>query len=283
MPRSLRSMRRPRVFIALLVLLLGLPGGSRAEEPLRVSGTGTALGTMRRLAAAFESANPGSRIRILTSVGSGGAFKAVAKGALDLGLAARPLSAEEYALGLVSFPFARTPFLFAVGPRAGVTELTAADAVRIYGGELQTWPSGERIRLVLRPRTDADSAILAAISPELAAAAERAQAREGMLIALTNQESNAILVRTPGALGLSSLAQVVTEGLAVTPLSWNGVAPTVPNLLSGAYPLQKTLYIVIKAPASPAALRFFQFLASPQARLILEQCGNVALPVPPIE
>ncbi len=276
-------MQRPRVAIALLLLLLGLPGWSRAEESLRVSGTGTALGTMRRLGAAFEQANPGIKLRVLTSIGSGGAFKAVAKGALDLGVAARPLSGEEYALGLVSFPFARTPFLFAAGPRSGARDLTAADAVRIYRGELDVWPNGERIRLILRPRTDADSAILMAISPEMAAAAERALAREGMLLALTNQESNEILVRTPGALGMSSLTQVVTEGLAVTPLSWNGVAPTIPNLASGAYPLQKTLYIVIKAPASPAALRFFQFLASPPARVILEQSGNLPLPVPLIE
>lgn len=270
-----------------LALLTGasflLPASGGAVEVIRASGTGTALGTMRQLASAFERAHPDFRLRTLASVGSGGAFTAVARGALDVGFAARPLRAEEVSLGLVALPYARTPFLFAAGPRSGAKDLTAANAVRIYRGALTAWPNGERLRLVLRPRADADTQILMAVSPELAAAVEVALAREGMLMAGTNQECHEILVRTPGSLGLSSLTQVLTQELAVTPLSWNGVAPTVPNMESGAYPLQKTLYLVIKAPASPSVRRFAAFLSSPEARRILERTGNVPIPLPPFE
>lgn len=269
--------------IALLSgALLLLPARAGAAS-LRVSGTGTGLGAMRLLADAFHRAHPDLRLEILTSVGSGGAFSAVAKGALDVGLSARPLRPEEYGLGLVTLPYARTPFLFATGPRAGATDLTLAQAVRIYRGEVTTWPNGERLRLVLRPRNDADTQILRSISPELAAASDAALARPGMLVATSNQESNEILVRTPGSLGLTSLTQVTAERLAVTPLSWSGVAPTLANMESGAYPLVKTLYLVVRAPAPPAVRRFVAFMGSAEARRILEAAGSQPLPLPPLE
>jgi ABC-type phosphate transport system substrate-binding protein len=61
------------------------------------------------------------------------------------------------------------------------------------------------------------------------------------------------------------------------------VAPTLENLASGAYPLRKTLYLVIKAPASAPVRRFVAFLASREARRILEQTGNAPLSLPPLE
>ncbi len=251
----------------------------RAEEVLRVSGTGTALGAMRRLSGAFEKANPGHRVVVLPSVGSSGAVKAVAHGALDVGLSGRPLGPEEQALGLVASPYARTPFVFAVGPRSGITAITARELVRIYRGELQTWPSGERVRVVLRPRTDLDDRIVRSISANVAAAVEVAHGREGMLTAISNQECEEILTHTPGSIGPTTLTQLRTEGDTLTPLAWEGAAPTVSNLASGAYPLVKTLLVVTRTSPSPAIRRFLDFLGSPEARKILEQTGNI--PVPP--
>jgi len=255
---------------------------ARADDVLRVTGTGTALGAMRRLSAAFEKANPGHRLQLLPSLGSSGALKAVADGAIDVALSGRALKPDEQARGLQAIPYARTPFVFAAGPRAGVTGITDAEAARIYRGELQRWPNGERVRLVLRPRSDVDTAIVAAISAEMAAAMEVALDREGMLTAATNQDCHRVLARTPGSIGPSSLTQILTEDPALTPLAWNGVAPTLENLASGRYPLHKTLLLVVRAPPSPEVRRFLSFLASPEAARILEETGNLPVPLPPV-
>jgi phosphate transport system substrate-binding protein len=216
-----------RTVLAAAAVLLLAAAQARAQDVVRVSGTGTALGTMRQLAEAFEKAHPGSQVKVFPSVGSSGALKAVADGALDIGLSGRPLKPEEQALGLVATAYARTPFVFAVGPRTGVTGVTESEVARIYRGEVPTWPNGERVRLVVRPRAEADTALLRTISKEMDAAVEAALQREGMLVAVTNQECNETVARTPGAIGPSSLTQIVTERAAVTPLAWNGVAPTV--------------------------------------------------------
>src|SRR5512133_1542222 len=160
-------MTRSRTALQLLQLLLTasalfLPATGRGGEILRVSGTGTALGALRRLAPVYAKANPGHELKVLASVGSGGAFHAVARGALDVGIAARPLTKEEFRLGLVAIPYARTPLILAAGPRVGATGVTAAEVARMYRGELVRWPDGERVRVVLRQRDDADMQILLA-------------------------------------------------------------------------------------------------------------------------
>jgi phosphate transport system substrate-binding protein len=257
--------------------------GALAEAPLRASGTGTALGTMRHLAAAFANASPGDRIEILPSIGTSGAVKAVARRVLDLGLLGRALTAEEKALGVIALPYARTPLVFVAGPRAGVSGITAADAARLYRGEFVSWPSGERVRLVLRPRIDADTQLLRAISTEMDAAVGRAYAREGMLMAVTNQECNEMVAKTPGAFAPSSLTQLQAEGSPLVPLAWEGVAPTLATLASGAYPLGKTLHLVVSATPTPAVRRFLSFLRSREARKILEETGNIPLDLPALE
>ncbi len=265
---------------AITVALLLVAPRARAEEVLRASGTGSALGALRRLGDAFAAANPGHRLKLLPSVGTGGAIAAVANGALDIGVSGRPLDPAELALGLAELSYARTPFVFGAGPNTGIRGVTTADLVRIYRGETTAWPSGERVRVVMRPRADVDTALLRAISPELSAALDAAYARPGLLVAVTNQECDEILSRTPGAIGPTTLTEIVTEKGSVTLLAWNGSAPTLPNLASGAYPLSKTLRAVTRAPASGAVQRFLAFLRTPAAARILEETGNLPLAAP---
>jgi phosphate transport system substrate-binding protein len=262
---------------ALAIALSPWPG--RADGPVRASGTGSALGAMQRLAAAFEKESRGDRLVILPSIGSGGAVKAVAQGALDVGFLGRALEPAEQALGLVAIAYARTPFVFVAGPRAGATEITPAQAARIYRGEMSHWPSGQRVRVILRPKADADNVLLRAISPELAAALDAAFSRPGMLMAATNQECDALAAKTPGAFAPTSLTQIVAEREPLRPLAWNGVEPTLANLASGAYPLEKTLHIVMRASPRPAVRRLLAFLASAPAHEILSDTGNLPVPL----
>jgi phosphate transport system substrate-binding protein len=261
--------------IRAAALIAGLLWSAPAlgEEVLRITGTGSALGMAAQLAPAFERANPGVKIRILPSLGSSGAVKAVAGGALDLGLSGRPLQPKEAAEGLTAVEVARTPYLFAVGPRSTATHLDAGALVRILRGELTTWPDGERVRLVLRPASDVDTTYLRSRSPALAAAMDLALTRPGMLMAATNQECDELVARTPGALGLSTLAQLRTEPRGLKALAWEGVEPSLATLADGTYPLWKPFYAVLPASPSPASRRFLAFLASPAGKRLLEEAG----------
>lgn len=275
----------------LLALILCLPGPALAAEgappgrgaTLRISGTGAGLGAIHLVAEAFSRAHGNIRIEVLPSLGSGGAIQAVEGGALDVGIAARPLEPKELARGLAQRSFGRTPLVLAVGPGTDATGITPGELARMYRGELLSWPNGERVRVVLRPRVDADTCALRAASAELAAAIDVALERPGMLMARTNQECTAMLARTPGSIGPATLAQLRTEPSSLGKLAWNGVQPTLENLDSGAYPLSHVLSVVVRARPSPEVLRFLAFLRTPEAAAILRGAGTLPLPFQPLE
>jgi phosphate transport system substrate-binding protein len=258
--------------ILACALLVGAPV-ARAEDVLRVSGSGSWLGAMSRLAPAFAKANPGARLEVVPSLGSSGAMRALGAGELEVALSGRPLKADERGRGLTAVEVARTPFVFAAGPGAGVTGLTAAELVRILKGEQAAWPNGEQIWPVLRPANDADTAYLRSLSPALSAALTVALARPGQLMAPTNQQSDELVARHPGGLGMSTLAQLTTEPRGLTALAWEGVAPSLATLATGKYPLVKPLFLVLPARPSTAERRFLTFLATPEARRLLEAAG----------
>ncbi len=267
--------------VILLLALLAAARDSRAGEPVRVAGTGGAVAAMTRLAVEAAIQDPSLAVRVLPSLGSTGAIKALADGALDLAIIARPLRATERALGIAGWKLARSPLLFAVGPGVEASDLTTDDLVAIYLGTRLTWPDGQRLRLVLRQDTDADTGILRTLSPGMSAAVEAAGRRPGMLVAVSNTECNEILARMPGALGPSSLIQLRSELRPLRALRLNGVEPTLENLESGRYPLEKPLHVAFRSPAPEGVRKFVAFLASPRARALLRELGALSLDVPP--
>jgi phosphate transport system substrate-binding protein len=248
-----------------------------AHHVLQVGGTGGALATMRLLSLSFEKENPGVDVRVLPSMGSTGAIRAVSRGALHVGLLSRPLKDEERATGLVLMTYAKTPFVVVTHSGVDVKAVTTDDLVKILSGERTTWPNGKRIRLILRPETDSDTEYLRGISPLVASALEKAFLRPGMLIAMTDQECLDMIERTPGAIGVSSLAQVVSEERRVNVLAYDGRSPTVHGRASGSYRPMKQFSIVTRADPDPLAEKFISFVLSEKGRKILESAGSIPL------
>ena len=271
-----------RILLFTLVSL-SATSSTEAQQPLRLAGTGSAVAAMTRLGAAAEARDATLHIRVLPSLGSTGAIRAVADGAIDLAVSGRPLRESERTLGVASREVARTPFLFAVGPRVGATSLTTDDLAAIYLGTLLSWPDGQRIRPVLRPASDVDTDIVRAISPAIAAALDAAARRPGMLVAVTNTECGEMLARSPGSVGPTSLLQLRSETHPLRPLRWNGVEPTLENLASGRYPLGKSVHLVFRAPAGNGVRRFLAYLASPAAHALLRELGALPVDFPPVD
>lgn len=264
-----------RLSLGFMAAALCLPSPASAEEVLKIGGTGGALGTMRRIASAYSQSHPDVRIEFMPSIGSGGAVKAVSKGALDIGLIARPLKERERHLNLQVREYAASPVIFATSTTCPRTDITTEELIMVYGGELRQWPCGSRVRLVLRPADDSDTRAIRGISPAMNEAVDKALTRSGMLVALTDQDAADVLVRGPERFGTSTLALIVTEARPLRVLSLNGVVPTLQALADGSYPLSKTFALVTNVPPSPHEASFIDFVFSPAGRKILEEAGNL--------
>src|SRR5512142_2055375 len=194
---------------------------------IAIGGTGSALGGMKEIAKAFQKEHPGITVSFVPSLGSSGGIKAALAGSLDLALSARPLTDSEREQGASAVEYARTPFLFATKDASHAVPLTLRKVASIYGGEGSQWPDGAPLRLVLRPEGDMDLLLLRSMSPEMDIAVQKAERRQGILVAVTDQENADALVKVKGAFGATTLAQILAEKRPLIPLSLDGVAPGV--------------------------------------------------------
>jgi phosphate transport system substrate-binding protein len=260
------------VTIALL-LTTAWPTSSPATETIRVGGTGAAMRTVELLGEAFRKERPDVAIAIVPGLGSRGAKKALAAGALELGISAEPVLPADQSLGLVGTELGRTPFVLAVGSQTAATRLSSRELVDILAGKITAWPDGTRLRLVLRPRGDSDNAILQGMSPQMRQAIEDVLARPGMKFAVTDGEAADTIESTPGALGTSTLALVLSEKRPLRVLVLDGATPSTRALADGSYPHFKSFSILTRGRPSGTLQRFVAFVESARGQELLGQLG----------
>ncbi len=265
---SARRCALPLLFAALLALATNI-----SAQTLRVGGNGSGLPAMELLGAEFARRTPGATVVVVPNLGSNGGLKALRDGVIDLAISVRPLKPEETAQRLNATEYGRTPFVFATNPSVKQGFGSLPELVDAYAGKRTTWPDGQPIRLILRPKNDGDTAIQQAISPEMRQAVDAALARPGMTVASTDQDAADLLEKTAGALGVTSMSLILTEKRRVNVLSINGVAPSTRTLGDGSYRLVKTMYLVRNGTGSDAVMRFNAFVASREGRQLLLNAG----------
>lgn len=270
-----RCRRRHALAMGCLIWLgLSLQPVAAEQAHLKIGGTGTTLETVRLLAAAFEKDNPKARITVLHSLGSTGGIKAAASGAIDIGVSARPLTDAERRQGITAVEYGRAPLVFATSRGTGATGITSAQLVDIYAGKRLTWPDGTTIRIIMRPAGDINTILLKAMSPQLDTAIGAAEKRPGMLFALTDQETLEHLEKVPGALGATSLSEVLSRANLLKALVLDGIEPTPQALTDGTYPVGFSFLMVVRTPPAPLVESFVAFVLSERGQKILAETGH---------
>lgn len=269
----------PRTFAApVMALALGLAltlAGEASAQPLRLGGTGGAMGMAEQVAAAY-SATGAATIAVITGLGSSGAISAVVDGVIDLAVSGRPLKPAEAERGLVSVPIARTPLVFATS-RLEPAGLTAADLPAVFSAVAPKWPDGAALSIILRPASDSDVALVTGYFPGLEQAMAAARQRPEVPVAATDQDNATLAEELPGSLIHTGLSQIVTERRNLRLVVLDGVEPTLQNLGGGAYPYEKSFYLVYAERNAPAAEALVAFLRSPQGQIILRDSGCLPL------
>ncbi|TWJ26448.1 substrate-binding domain-containing protein [Geobacter argillaceus] len=265
--------------VPVLCLMIGIvvlcADGESAQgaETIRINGSGSALDMMEPMVASYRKIRPDVRIVMEKPLGSSGAIKALIAGVLDIAVSSKPLKPEEAAQGALAREYGKTPVLFVTHRNVHRTDISTREAEEIYRGKVRTWQNGKPLRLILRAEGDIDTTILRGLSPGMDAAITAARNRKGMIVAVTDPESNEMVAATPGALGASGLTSLLVDKPALNPLSLNGVKATVKTLASGTYPLAKEIRFVTTKNTLPAALKFLEFIYSAPGRALAEKFG----------
>lgn len=262
--------------------LLSYAGVVHALTEVRVGGTGMATLLLDRLATSYQSVSSSVVIRTIhPPLGSAGSLRALSAGLLDVAVISSPMHGQQRAqpyagLDFVS-PWVITPMVFTGRDLAESTRLTTNQITDIYAGKFSHWADGGLIRLITRPVQESDTAILKGISNEMDQAVSKAMSRIGISVAENDIFNQQMLEKTPGSFGMIALGQIKLTGSSLKPASLNGIEPTAANLQTHAYPISKTLYIVMSGSAGSDAKAFVKFLQNSRTLRMLEKQGFFAI------
>ncbi|MCY0096727.1 substrate-binding domain-containing protein [Hoeflea ulvae] len=257
---------------ALTVLASSVPAS--ADQTLRIGGTGAATVLMERLGTAFTAREPETTVEVIQGLGSSGGIAATRDGALDIAVSARPLKPEE--TGMTETVAVITPYgLVSSNPNPG--DIAKNDVAAFYASTSATWPDGTPVKVILRPKSESDTALLGQTFPGMAAAIDEVRTRIDVPVAATDQDNLELAKTIDGSLVGTGLAQMVTEGHQpdLRFLTIDGVEPTLVNLESGTYPYFKPFRFVYPEEPSPLVQRFLAFIGSSEGQSLLHEAGSL--------
>jgi phosphate transport system substrate-binding protein len=273
----------PLIAVVTLCPLNSIAWSQAAQQPLRplqltAAGSGVNLGITRLLAEAFTKHHSQITIEVPGSIGTRGAIKATADGAITFGLISRSLKEEEMALGLKAKSYARVPIV--VGTHPGVKDkgITFQELIDIYKGTKTRWKDGNEIIVQAREKSDSGFLVLENEIPGFKEAYAESHQAKRWSVYFTDQDANQALSTTPYSIGVSDLGMISTENLNIKILEINGLLPSPENLLNGSYPLGRALSFIYREESLPeGAKAFLDFVRSEEGRKILKSNGYLPL------
>lgn len=252
----------------------------KQPEPVQLvaAGSGVNLAITRILAEAFVKNHPETAITVPGSIGTKGAIKASADGAITLGLISRPLQKEEKELGLTAIPYARVPIVVASHPGVKEEGVTFQELIDIYRGTKTRWKDGNPIIVQAREKSDSGFLVLQSKIPGFREAYAESQQANRWVIYYTDQEANEAIAKTPYAISVSDLGMIKAERLNIKALKLNGVVPGHASLQNGSYPLDRDLSFIYREAVPPKEAKgFLDFVRSDAGQRILKNHGYLPL------
>lgn len=249
-------------------------------QPVRIAGSGANVGAVELLVAEFRKQVPAANFARVDAIGSTGAVKAVVSGTLHIGLISRPLTEAEKSLQVTEVEYARTPFVLVVRADSKIVSLTDEQLAQFMSGAVESGPDQVRVRPVLRPADDVDTALLRRMAPRTGAVVDAALKRPGMMVATNDREAADMVERTVGSIGANALGLVIAEARQLRAVPLDGMQPSLSAFEAGKYPHYKRLALVTSARhALPAeAKRFIEFVSSPAGKAVLRRTGHSVPP-----
>ena len=279
---------------AVVAVATGATGAAQAAQAaqaaglsgeLTIAGSTTVLPINQECARLLMKQNPELRISV-SGGGSGHGVKAVGAGEIDIGAASRDVKAKE----LEAFPnlkpvvVGKDSVAIVLHPSNPVSEqgqgegqgLELEEAAKIFAGEITNWKElggrDEAIRVVTREegsgtRDCFETAVLKPFGKEIAANAA---------VKSSNGEVRATVSSDERSIGYLSLGYLDASVKAV---KIDGVAATEENVLSGAYPISRNLYLVTNGAPSELEAAFIDFVLSEEGQEVVDEMGYIKLPV----
>ena len=260
---------------ALVILLLTAVFGAGCistedTETISIAGSTTVLPVAQAAAEEYMNQHSNADIQV-SGGGSGVGATSVIGGTADIGMLSRDLKAsEKEGNTLKEFVVGKDGIALVGHPSNTVADLSLEQVKAIYQGEITNWKEvgGADSEIVLIGR-DSSSGTREFFT-EFVLDKEDA-AKEMQELNSNGAVAQAVSI-TPGAIGYVSL-EYVDDSLKAFRIG--GVAPTVENVISGVYEINRPLLMVTNGEQEGLAADYLAFILSEEGQQILKDSGFI--------
>lgn len=258
-----------------LALALALSGCAPKDvEKIVLTGASSVAPLAAEIGKRFE-ARRGVRVDVQTG-GSGRGIHDARRGLSDIGLVSRELKDDEK--DLAAFPVARDGVCVILHKDNPAASLSDAQVVGIYAGAIRSWKDlgGRDAPITVVTKAEGRSTLeLFLAYYKLKSADLRAHVVIG-----DNAQGIKTVAGNPDAIGYVSIGAAEAElkrGTAIKLLPTSGVAPTLENVASGAFPLSRPLNLVVRRAPEGRVKDFIDFARSPEVQDLVR--GHSFVPI----
>ena len=260
---------------ALVILLLTAVFGAGCistedTETISIAGSTTVLPVAQAAAEEYMNQHSNADIQV-SGGGSGVGATSVIGGTADIGMLSRDLKASEKdGNNLKEFIVGKDGIALVGHPSNTASDLSLEQVKAIYQGTITNWKDvgGADSEIVLIGR-DSSSGTREFFT-EFVLDKEDA-AKEMQELNSNGAVAQAVSI-TPGAIGYVSL-EYVDDSLKA--FSIGGVAPTVENVISGVYEINRPLLMVTNGEPEGLAADYLAFIISEEGQQILKDSGFI--------
>ncbi len=253
------------------------PGSSSPQErtSIKVTGSTTVLPIAQKAADVYMGTHPNADIQV-TGGGSSVGVQAAGEKTADIGMSSRDVKADELKKypGMVITPIGKDGVAIIIHPGNSVTGLTTAQVKAIYNGNYTNWKEvgGPDLTIVVVGR-DSASGTREFFTSSIMGGQNTVPT---MLEKNSNGAVKQTITQTPGAIGYVGLGFIDNAVKAVRITTDTGaIEPTVDNVLSGQYPLSRSLYLLTSGQPTGLARDYIDFILSSEGQSLLAEEGFV--------
>jgi phosphate transport system substrate-binding protein len=247
------------------------------EDQLTLTGSTTVLPIAQKAAEDFMKIHSNANISVRGG-GSGVGIAALIDGTTDIANASRPMkdkevtSAKEKGITPNEITIAKDGIAVIVNPENPVCGITLQQLKGIFTGEINDWSElGGKPGTIVVVSRDVASGTFEVFKEKVL---EGEKVRDDALMLASNKAVATTVAQTPGAIGYVGLGYLSSD---VKALSVNGVDPTRANVISGDYPLARSLFMYTNGKPQGLAKEFIDFILSPAGQKIVEEQGFVSI------
>lgn len=242
---------------------------------IKVTGSTTVLPIAQKAADMYMATHAHADIQV-TGGGSSVGVQAAGEKTADIGMSSRDVKSDEIKKypDLVVTTIGKDGVALIINPANTVTSLSTAQIKGIYNGNITNWKevSGPDMPIVVIGRDSASGTREFFTSSVMGSQNYVSM----MLEKNSNGAVQQTISQTPGAIGYVGLGFIDASVKAVKVNTGGAeVEPTVQNVLSGNYPLSRSLYLLTSGQPSGLAKEYIDYILSPEGQGLLTEEGFV--------